>query len=143
MKHIVRNQRLRIKAEKINRHATRRETEEQFRSIKDDSSSFKAIKKNNKCDPEKLKAHFSKHFNIATPADIPDELLEAPDYILNLRDTSNIEINHDSPTKQEIKGVLKHLKNGKASTDMPSELLKYASDSEELLSEVHHLLCSI
>ena len=35
------------------------------------------------------------------------------------------------------------MKNGKASTDAPSEFFKYAADSVELLNEVHHLLNDI
>lgn len=85
-KHVryLRNNRLLREAEQINSHATRRETEELFRLMKNNDSSFRSIKKTNKCEPEKLKENFSKHFNVAPPNNIPDELLEIPQYIKNL-----------------------------------------------------------
>jgi len=110
--------------------------------VKNDSSSFKATKRNNKCDAEKLKQYFHDHFNTATDINnIPDELKEAPEYIRNLQNTTDI--NHAPPSIQEIKGVLKTLKNGKASTDIPAEFFKYASDSIELLTELHSIFSEI
>ena len=143
-KHVkyIKNQRLRQEAEQINQHATRRETEELFRTMKDVSSSFKPIKRNNKCSPEKLKEYFSEHFNIAPPDKIPDELLKAPPYIKELQSLP-CNLNHAPPTIQEVKDTLKSLKNGKASTDIPPEFLKYSIDSETMLSETHYLICNI
>lgn len=139
----IRNQKLRREAELINQHATRRETEELFRNMKGDHSSFKSTKRNKKCDTEKLKQHFFDHFSTANITnDIPDELIETPEYIKNLQN-STTDINHGPPSIEEIKGVLKTLKNGKASTDVPAELFKYASESAELLTEVHILLSKI
>ena len=39
--------------------------------------------------------------------------------------------------------VLNTLKNGKSSTDVPFKFLKYASNSTELLTELHHLLSTV
>ena len=45
---VIRNEKYRSEAEQINHHATRRETEELFRSMKCDGSSFKTVKRSNK-----------------------------------------------------------------------------------------------
>ena len=104
-KHVryLRNNRLLREAEQINSHATRQETEELFRLMKNNDSSFRPIKKTNKCEPEKLKEHFSKHLNVAPPNNIPDELLEIPQYIKNLQDAQSADLNHAPPTTEEIK----------------------------------------
>lgn len=47
------------------------------------------------------------------------------------------------PDKKEIKSTLDALKNGKSSSDIPAEFLKYASSSEYLLSELQDLLHKI
>ena len=140
--HYLRNQKLRQEAESINQHATRRQTEELFRQVKSDSSSFKPTKRNNKCDTEKLKQYFHNHFNVATDKETPIELNQKPECIKKLQNT-NVNINHAPPSTQEIKGVLKTLKNGKASTDVPAEFFKYASDSIELITELHTIFTEI
>ena len=131
----IKNQKLRREAEQINQHATRRETKELFRNIKSDYSSFKLIKRNNKCDTEKLKQHFSNHFDATnTNKNIPIELIETPDYIQSLQNTT-CPINHSPPSISEIKGTLKTLKNGKSSIDVPIEFLKYASEWSNYLQK--------
>ena len=139
----IRNQKLRREAELINQHATRRETEELFRNMKSDNSSFKPTKRINKCDAEKLKQYFFHHFSTANiTSNTPEELIETPEYIKNLQNSAS-NINHDPPNIEEIKGVLKTQKNGKASTDIPAEFIKYAYESIALLTEIHILLSEI
>ena len=89
-------------AEKINSHATRRETEELFRLMKYNDSSFKPIRNASKCEPEKLKEHFSKHFNVVPPNDFPCELLEGPQFIKNLQDANGSNLNQIPPTIEEV-----------------------------------------
>lgn len=139
----LRNSRRLREAEQINSHATRRETEELFRLMKNNDSSLRPIKKTNKCEPEKLKEHFSKHFNVAPPNIIPDELLEIPQYIKNLQNAQSADLNHAPPTTEEVKKTLITLKNGKASTDIPPEFLKYSVNSEEMICEIHRLFRDI
>ena len=62
----IRNQKLRYEAESINRHATRRETEELLRQMKSNEPAFKDTKRSNKCDADKLKQYFYDHFNKKT-----------------------------------------------------------------------------
>lgn len=50
--------------------------------------------------------HFSKHFNVAPPNNIPDEFLEIPQYIKNLQDAQSADLNHAPPTTEEIKKTL-------------------------------------
>ena len=142
-KHVtyIRNQKLRLEPEQIYHDATRREIEELFRKMQADSSSFKSIK-SIKCDPEKLKKYFSNHFNVENHDNTPNELLKTPEYIKELHNDEN-NINHAPPTIPEMKGELKSLKNGKASTDVPPEFLKCASGSDKLISELHCLLTDI
>ena len=90
-----------------------------------------------------MKQQFYDHFNIANGInDIPDELIDTPEYIKNVQNTA-IDINHAPQSIQEIKGVVKTLKNGKASPNVPAVFFKYTSDAIELLTEVHRLLSRI
>ena len=143
-KHIryLRNERLLREAEQINSHATRRETEELFRMMKNNDSSFKSLKTRSKCEPSKLKEHFSKHSNVTPPNDIPRELIDTPQFIKDLQNAHS-NLNHAPPNIEEIKKTLVSLKNGKASTDIPPEFLKYSVDSVEMLEEIHRMIHDI
>ena len=70
------------------------------------------------------------------------ELDSIPSFIELLQDRED-NINQEQPTIEEVKKVLKSMKNGKASTDAPFEFFKYATNSLELLNEVYHLLNDI
>ena len=109
--------------------------------MKNNDSSFKPIRNTSKCEPEKLKEHFSKHFNVVPLNDIPRELLEVPQFIKNLQDANGSNLNQNPPTIEEIRKTLISLKNGKASTDIPPEFLKYSVDSKEMLNDIHKLFC--
>lgn len=140
----LRNDKMKQEAEEINQFATNREVEELFRSFKSDGSTFKTTKRKNGCDQDKLKKYFEKHFShsaINNPE--PDELTNTPQFIRALQTKSFDHINMQPPDKKEIKSTLNSLKNGKSSSDIPAEFIKYASSSECLLSELHELLHQI
>ena len=137
----IKNQKFYQEALEINHHATRRETEELCRTMKSDNSSFKIIKRKNNCESEKLKTHFSQHFNPTfTSSTEPEELKNLPKHMQHLQSISTESIQNNIPDKQEIIKALKKLKNGKAANDIPSELLKYAVDCEPLLTELERLI---
>ncbi|XP_066921086.1 uncharacterized protein [Clytia hemisphaerica] len=137
-KHVryLRNSRLHREAEQINSHETRRQTEEIFRLMKNNDSSFKSLKNTGKWEPQKLKEHFSKHFNVAPPNETPHELKESPQFIRDLQTSHHFDLDQSPPTIEEIKNILVSLKNGKASTDIPPEFLKYSVNLEEMLDEI-------
>lgn len=140
----LRNDKMKQEAEEINQFATNREVEELFRSFKSDGSTFKTTKRKNGCDQDKLKEYFEKHFaHSANDHPEPDELRNIPKFIEELQTKFSDDINVHPPDKEEIKSTLDALKNGKSSSDIPAEFLKYASSSECLLSELHELLHQI
>ena len=85
--------------------------------------------------------YFYDHFTtkVSDQNETPRELNSIPSFIELLQDNED-NINQEPPTIEEIKKVLKSMKNGKASTDAPFESFKYATNSLELLNGVHHLL---
>ena len=66
-----------------------------------------------------------------------------PQFIKNLHDANGSNLNQNPPTIEEIRKTLISLKNGKASTDIPPEFLKYSVDSKEMLNEIHKIFCDI
>jgi hypothetical protein len=138
----LRNEKLRLEAEEINKYASKREVEELFRAIKTDDSTFKNIKRKVVCDPIKLKNHFEKHFNHPIKED-PIELNDIPDFIKKLQDVKPDTIKTIPPDEEEIRKVLTKMKNGKAACDIPAEYFKYAVESKELIDEMKMLLETI
>ena len=63
----------------------------------------------------------------------PEELVNIPDFIKELQTKYTHPKNTGPPDKKEIKSTLCALKNGKSSSDIPAEFLKYASVSDNLL----------
>ena len=57
----------------------------------------------------------------------PLEISNPPDYIQVLQDT-NLEIDESPPSTEEICQAVNQLNDGKASLDIPPELLKLASN---------------
>lgn len=111
--------------------------------MKNNDSSFKSLKNTAKCEPHKLTEHFSKHFIIVPPKDTPRKLLEVPQFMKELQHVQEYNLDHSLPTVEEIKKMLISLKNGKASTDIPPEFLKYSVNSEEMLDEIHKIFSDI
>ena len=139
----LRNEKLRIEADEINKYASKREVEHLFRAIKTEDSTFKNTKRKVTCDPTKLKNHFEKHFNQPIGEDSPIELEEIPDFIKRLQEIKTDNIKTTAPEDEEIVNVLKKLKSGKASSDIPAEYYKYAVESPELIKEMKSLLKTI
>ena len=50
----LRNENIRKEADEINSYATKRQIEALYRSFKYEGTSFKDVKQNDKCDPQKL-----------------------------------------------------------------------------------------
>ncbi|MEM6812757.1 MAG: reverse transcriptase domain-containing protein, partial [Pseudomonadota bacterium] len=140
----LRNEKMKQEAEEINQFATNREVEELFRSFKADGSTFKSTKRKSGCDQDKLKEYFEKHFaHSADNHPEPEELVNIPDFIKELQTKYTPPINTGPPDKKEIKSTLCALKNGKSSSDIPAEFLKYASASDNLLTELQRLFNEI
>ena len=138
----LRNVRLCAEAKSLNEHATKRQIEELFRRFKQDD--WVQAKTTSKCDPEKLQEFFNEHFNPIFPDNDPTEFTELPGFVDELQQlTKSSVIETGPPDVAEIRKTLSKLKNNKASNDIPSELLKYASQSDELVSEIESLLANI
>ena len=133
-KHIrhLKNLKLKQEANEINSHAMKREVEELFRCVKSDGSTFKNTKSSNKCDPEALGKHLKKHFSLMTSVEEPVE----PEFIKILQQIPIDMIKTDPPSEDEIKKVLKRLKNSKSANDIPAKFFKYAHQSPELIAEM-------
>ena len=83
------------------------------------------------------------HFNIEIQQDDPIELSEIPDFIKKLQEVKIDGIKTAPPDRDELYGVLKNLKHGKAANDIPAEYLKYAVNSNVLIDEMVSLYYTI
>ena len=140
VKHL-RNERLRQQAIEINNHANNRKIEQMFRQFKSDHSAFKQIKNNKKCEPEKLRVFFQKHFNnLNEPSAI-----DATDVgvIGIFEELSHEALNSNAPDINEITDVIKSLQNGKAANDVPVEYIKAAITNKKFLQEMVQLYQTI
>ena len=84
-----------------------------------------------------MKVYFAKHFGAQEECEEPIEL-DAPDFIQKLKEVP-ADFNKLPPEKDEIVGILKKLKNGKSSNDLPAVYLKSAIESEELINAILNL----
>ena len=135
----LRNEKLNKEADQINEHANRRRTEQLYRSMKSDNSSFRNINKGKQCDPCKIKEFFSKHFNQTAIKDIPIELTEAPVFLSSLQAIPDNIMTTTPPDKNEVLSTIKSMKNGKAANDVPIEYIKCATESAEFMDEMVNL----
>jgi len=94
------------------------------------------MKTSNRCNPQKLKEHFKKHFEAKIADKDPVELVEAPSYIQSLQELSSMHIKTGPPDMNEIISVIKKLKQGKAASDIPIDFIKHALESREFLLEI-------
>ena len=140
---MLRNDKLRKEAEEINEYANLRQIEDLFRKIKSDGSTFRNTKQKSMCEPEKLQHHFMKHFKPSSELNEPIELMEAPFFIQQLQEIETDTIDTSPPNQIELIAVLKRLKNGKTSTDIHAEFLKYAVESKELIIELENMYKTI
>ena len=72
-------------AMEINEYANRNQITELYRSFKTDNSTFKDGKNRNRCNPQKLKENFRKHFEAMNINRDPVELVKAPSFIQTLQ----------------------------------------------------------
>ena len=139
----LRNEKLSREADNINMHYNQRQIEELYRSFKDDNSSFRNVKMKAKCDPVKITDHFKQHFNPNRTDEPPIELHEAPMFLENLKKINIEGINTSSPSKKELKDIMKKLKGGKSSNDVPIEFLKAAVERDEITTELERIYKSV
>ena len=140
----LRNEKLRQEAEEINENVNRRQVEELYKNFKEGYTTF--VKVNEKhCDTHKLKDYFKAHFNPSPTSSIQIELLDAPKFIEELQNLNDddTQFNTDPPNVEELRTVIKSLKNGKSSNDIPSEYIKHAIDCKEFLEEMVKLYKTI
>ena len=83
--------------------------------MKDGNTTFRTI-----MSETTLKEHFKAHFNICSEVIDPIELKDAPNFIRQLQDINNTELNTTLPGKEELRSTVKSLKNGKSANDVPS-----------------------
>ena len=134
----LQNEKARNEAQELNSFSSRREIERMYKSFKSDGATFNPIKQKVGCDEHKLKEYFSLHFQIPKNDPDPIELCDAPTFLHQLRNVP-VDFNTLPPNKNEIIATLKNLKNGKASSDIPAEYLKYAIDSNDVINELQQL----
>ena len=135
----LRNQKMKTEADEINQYANKRQIENLFRAFKDDNHAFKPSSNSSKCDPSKLREYFYEHFKSKSFVPDPDELVNIPRFIRQLKDNAPCHMNVVPPDINEVKSCLNKLKNGKASNDIPSLFLKHASENIEFLTELTRL----
>ena len=104
--------------------------------FKSGDTSFTDIKTARKCDPSKLKEHFKKHFTAAETNELPYEFIEIPDFITDLRNIPAQELKSGPPDEKELLDVIRNLKDGKSSNDIPIEFIKYSLGSKDFISEM-------
>ena len=73
----LKNKKLELEADALNTFANKRQVDELFRRLKSDNSTFLDTNRKQKCDSNKLKEHFKRHFNIEEDINEPFELNEA------------------------------------------------------------------
>ena len=139
----LKNQKLEIEAYELNQYASKRQIENLFKAFKDDNHAFKACPNSEKCDPAKLKEHFYQHFKNSVQPPDPVELQDLPNFTRKLKAVSLHGMNTLPPDSSEIKFALTKLKNGKAASDIPAELLKNAIENEEFLNELTEIYAHV
>ena len=127
----------------INGFATRRQVEQLYRAFKSDNSSFKNATPSKKCDPLKLKTYFKDHFTGRPIEEDPIELVEAPNYIKQLQNLMMHDINTEPPDEMELRRVIRKMKSGKASSDVPIEYIKQSMCIDEFAKEMTELYRTI
>ena len=129
-------------ARKINQFAKNREIDKIFaRSGKHETTQSQP--QTTCIDPNKIFEHFKQHFNQTPLTTLPESMTQnpPPPFIQELQKISTDNpISNSCPTLTEVYNACRQCKNGKASSDIPSEFLKYARDSPEFLAELHRLI---
>ena len=110
-----------------------------YRSFKSDNSSFKYKPKSGGCDHNIMKTYFKKHFTAETVDETPIELMEAPAFLSALQAISTDDIKVGPLNEAEIINVIKKLKEGKSTNDIPSTFIKNALSCNEFREELMKL----
>ena len=139
----LRNEKLKREAEEINENANRREIEELYRRLKTDAMPFKNLRNKQKCDPVKLKKHFTEHFSKHQETANPTEIENIPEYIKQLQDIEIDGLNSQPPDLAELKTTIRSLKNGKSANDVPAAYIKEAMKSDKFAREMLKLYESV
>jgi len=139
----LRNEKLANEAKQINQFANQHKIQEMYRSFKSDNSSFKETKPVKKCDPEKLKAFFQKHFTSDAIEEDPIELQSTPDFLAVLQNIQIDGIKVGAPNEEEIIYAIKKQKTGKSTNDIPMEYIKYSMESRDFVEEICNLYSTI
>ena len=140
---LLRNQKLATEAEEIDNYASQRDIINLFKSMKSGIDTFGDIRRSNKCEPDKLKSYFQRHFNPATGICDPYELNEAPEFLLQLQSIKLSNISNGPPSKEELVSVIKGLKTGKSANDIPTAYIKCAMSCDLFLEEMLELYKTI
>ena len=143
---LLRIQYYKREADQINDNMIKRQLEKAFRRARQQETVYKSAPAS-ACPPEALREYFEKLFNSEPPGPIPIELesLEVTcNFIQQLRQLwQEFEVDASEPSVEELETVLKKLKNGKAASDAPPELLKYAAASPLFTGKLHRILVEI
>ena len=108
----LRNEKLKEEAIEMNQFSQKRNLEKMFQHFKSDHNTFKPIINRDICDPAKLHQHFLNHFKDKKDKEEPAEFESPPAFINELKTNTQININTETPTSDEIKNVIIGLKMG-------------------------------
>lgn len=138
----LRNIKLAKEADEINKFATQRDIVNLFKSMKSGNDTFGDTRRSNKCDPNKLKLYFERHFNPVI-GEYPLELMEAPQFVLQLQNIGLLNMPSGPPTQEELVSTVKGLKSGKSANDIPTAYIKSAISCKLFLEEMLELYRTI
>ena len=139
----LKNEKCAKEAEEINEYADKKQIEDLYRSFKSDNSSFKYKPKSGGCDHNIMKTYFKKHFTAEAVDSMPIELMEAPAFLSALQAISTDDIKVGPPNEAEIINVIKKLKEGKSTNDIPPTFIKNALSCNEFREELMKLYKTI
>ena len=140
----LKNEKFAKEVEKINEYANKKQIEDLYRSFKSDNSSFSKYKsKTGGCDQNALKTYFKRHFTAETVDTLPLELTDAPAFLSKLQAISTEGIKVGPPNESELNYVIKKLKDGKSSSDIPPTFIKNALGCSEFRAELLKLYGTI
>ena len=140
----LKNEKCAKEADELNEYANKKQIEDLYRSFKSDNSSFTKYKpKSGGCDQSVMKAYFKKHFTAETVDEVPIELIDAPAFLSSLQAISTEGIKVGPPNEAEINHVIKKLREGKSTNDIPSTFIKNALGCAEFKAELLKLYRTI
>ena len=139
----LRNEKVAKEVEELNDYANKKQIENLFRSFKSDNSSFKSPILKRGCEPAAMKTYFQHHFTSDSIDRAPIELIDAPGFLQALKDISTHDLKVGPPDESEICSVIKKLKDGKSTNDVPSSFIKNALGCLEFKNELVRLYATI